>query len=121
MSQTTVPLSRSTEPVSDTPLPASIRLLRRLNPLVTGVLRSPVHGILSRNLLVLTYVGRKTGRRRAVPLSYVEHGGRLYLCSRTALWWRNLRGGSSVELCLRGRRLAATACVVDPGSTEALD
>src|SRR5208282_3202387 len=34
---------------------------------------------LNRNTLILTTRGRKTGRRIAKPLLYVEHDGRLYL------------------------------------------
>lgn len=102
------------------PLPLSIRLLRRLNPLVGALLRSPLHGLASGELLLLTYVGAKTGIRRTLPLSYVETGGRLYLCTRSSAWWRNLRGGRPVELWLRGRRITATPVVVDVASPEAL-
>jgi deazaflavin-dependent oxidoreductase (nitroreductase family) len=102
-------------------VPPSLRLLRRCNGLVRALLRSPLHGLLSRDLLVLAYTGAKTGQPRVLPLSYVEHDGRLYLCTRTSLWWRNLKSRPEVELWLRGRRLAATAHVVAPSSAEARD
>jgi deazaflavin-dependent oxidoreductase (nitroreductase family) len=102
-------------------LPLAIRLLRRLNPLIAAILRSPLHGLASRNLLLLTYVGAKTGTVRTLPLSYIEVGDELYLCTRSSAWWRNLRGGRPVELRLRGRRVAATPVVVDPQTPEALD
>jgi deazaflavin-dependent oxidoreductase (nitroreductase family) len=102
-------------------LPLSIRVLRRLNPLLMALLRSPLHGLLSRDLLLLGYVGARSGRRRELPLSYVEVDGVPYLCTRTSLWWRNLRAKPQVELCLRGRRVAARATVLDPASREALD
>jgi hypothetical protein len=108
-------------PVSDTPVPWSIRLLRRLNPVIIAVLCSPLHGLLSANLLVLGYTGRRTGRRYRLPLSYVERDGRLYLCTRTAFWWRNLRRGRPVELRLRGRDVVATPSILDPSSPEALE
>src|SRR5215470_11409582 len=101
-------------PMIDTPVPWSIRLLRRLNPVIVAVLRSPLHGLLSANLLVLGFTGRRTGRRYRLPLSYVERDGRLYLCTRTAFWWRNLRGGALVELRLRGRDVVGTPSVLDP-------
>jgi hypothetical protein len=103
------------------PLPLAIRLLRRLNPLIVALLRSPLHGMLSRSLLVLTYVGTTTGARRVVPLSYVELGGRVYLCTRTSAWWRNLRNARPVEIQLRGERITAIPAIVDFASVEALD
>ncbi len=103
------------------PLPLAIRVLRRLNPLIAGLLRSPLHGIASRDLLLLTYTGAKTGRRRTLPLSYVTHAGRLYLCTRSSVWARSLRDGKPVEIRLRGRRVTATPAVVDVRSPEALD
>jgi deazaflavin-dependent oxidoreductase (nitroreductase family) len=119
MSPTTLSMS-SAAPVAE-PLPLAIRVLRRLNPLIVAVLRSPLHGLASRNLLLLHYVGAKSGTPRTLPLSYVELGDRVYLCTRSSRWWRSLRGGRPVELHLRGRRVAATPTVVDPHAAEALD
>ena len=115
MHQTTVAF-----PTIEPPLPLAIRLLRRSNPAIAAVLRSPLHRLASGTLLLLTYVGAKTGIRRTLPLSYVDVGGRLYLCTRSSAWWRNLRHGRPVELRLRGRDVAATPVVVDPASDEAL-
>jgi hypothetical protein len=85
------------------------------------LLRSPLHGFVSRDLLLLTYVGAKSGVTRTLPLSYIELGGRPYLCTRSSLWWRNLRNGTPVELRLRGRRVTAAPVVVEVQSAEALD
>src|SRR5262245_29298028 len=94
-------------------VPPSIRLLRWFNPLVQAILRSPLHRLASRDLLVLEYTGAKTGQLRSLPLSYVEHGGRIYLCTRSSLWSRNLRTEPAVRLWLRGQHVAATADVVE--------
>lgn len=106
---------------SAAPLPVAIRVLRRLNPAIAWILRSPLHRALSRHLLLLTYVGAKTGASRTLPLSYVEVGGRLYLCTRDSRWWRNLRNGRPVTLVLAGRRVTASPAVVDVATAEALD
>jgi len=105
------------------PVPASIRLLRRLKPVVVAILRSPLHGLLSRDVLLLHYRGRRSGRAFTLPLSFVEDGGALYLCTRPGAsdWWRNLKGGAEVELTRRGRRVRAAAEVLDPASPEALE
>jgi hypothetical protein len=119
MSQPTLSLSPAA-PAVDQPVPLAIRLLRRVNPVIARLLRSPLHGLFSRNLLLLTYVGAKSGRTRTLPLSYVMLGDRLYLCTRSSLWWRNLRDGQPVELRLRGRRVRAMPVIVELPSPEAL-
>jgi len=120
MRQTSLPMSNVTS-AADAPLPLAIRVLRRLNPLIAAVLRSPLHRIMSRDLLLLTYVGPKTGRSRSLPLSYVAVDERLYLCTRSSRWWRNLGNAQPVTVVLRGRPVRAIPVVVDPRSPEALD
>lgn len=102
-------------------LPFSIKLLRKAQPLICWWLRSPLHGMLSRDVLLLSYSGRKTGKSYELPLSYAEIGGNIYLCTRTSRWWRNLGDGKVVELHLRGRRVRAASFVLDSASSEALD
>ncbi|MGH7789056.1 MAG: nitroreductase/quinone reductase family protein [Candidatus Binatia bacterium] len=118
MDTTHHPIARATAPV---PVPLPIRILRRMRPAIAWLLSSPLHAVLSRDVLLLAYRGRTSGRRYELPLNYVEHGGRLYLCTHDSRWWRNLRGGAPVELHLRGRRLQATPCVLASDSAEALD
>lgn len=115
--------TRSVSEVShrEVPLPLSIRLLRRLEPVVASLLRSPLHRLLSRDVLLLTYRGRRTDRPYTLPLSYVEGDGCLYLCTRPegSRWWRNLRDGRAVELVLRGRRISAVPRLLDAAADEA--
>lgn len=100
-------------------VPRSIRLLRRCNPLVVRLLESPLHGLLSRDLLVLHYRGRRSGIDRTLPLSYTALGGHLYLCTRNSRWPANLDGATPVTVRLRGRLRPATATRLDPRSDEA--
>ena len=39
----------------------SIRVLHAINPFVAAILRSPLHGLLSRHVILLTHTGRTTG------------------------------------------------------------
>src|SRR5689334_22980603 len=64
------------------PIPLSIRILRKAQPLIVGLLKSPLHGLLSRDVLLLTYRGRRSGEPYTLPLSYVEAGSHLYMCTR---------------------------------------
>jgi deazaflavin-dependent oxidoreductase (nitroreductase family) len=78
------------------------------NRVPAAILSSPLHGLLSSKRLVLTFTGRRSGKRYATPVNYLQRG-REVLITTDSSWWRNLDGGAPVELRLRGRRLRATA------------
>jgi hypothetical protein len=79
------------------------------NPLLTAILRSPLHPLLSGNMLVITYTGRKSGTMYRAPVNYMRDGHRLLTTSyRKRTWWRNLRGGAPVSLRLQGRDVQAS-------------
>jgi hypothetical protein len=84
----------------DEKIPFRIHLLRAANPITMKLLASRLHFVLSRDLLVAKFRGRKSGGQFAEPLGYVEVGNRLYLCTRpeVANWWKNMRGGVGVEI-----------------------
>lgn len=74
------------------------------------MLRSPWHGFMSGNILLLTYIGRKSQTRYTLPISYVYDDDRLLAISRAdCTWWKNLRGGAAVTLRLEGKNVRATA------------
>jgi deazaflavin-dependent oxidoreductase (nitroreductase family) len=97
-------------------LSASALLTRAVaNPLLRFVLSSPLHRPLSRSLLVLSYIGRRSGRRRATPVQYAPFGDDLVLVAARASqksWWRNFRDPAPVMITLRGRRAQAVAEVL---------
>ena len=75
---------------------------------VTALLRSPLHGLVSKGILLITVTGRKSGRRISTPVSYWEDDGALWIMSsRDRTWWRNLLGGAPATVRLRGRDRAA--------------
>lgn len=83
---------------------------------MTWILRSPLHGMISSGMMVLTYTGRKTGRQISLPVGYIQMDGRLLNTSlRSRTWWRSLRGGAPVRLHLRGRARPAQAEAFDTG------
>jgi deazaflavin-dependent oxidoreductase (nitroreductase family) len=86
------------------------------NLFVIGLLRSPLHRLASGSLLLITYRGRRSGRRFTIPVMYAEREGTLTIFvgqPEQKRWWRNLRGGAEVEVRLRGRRLRGQAEVVE--------
>ena len=70
---------------------------RLVNPVVLVLLRSPLHPVLSRSLMILSYQGRKTGRWRSLPCLYARDGQDLYVVPGQAgrkVWWTRRRGFS---------------------------
>ena len=76
-------------------------LIKMSNPLVRGLLGSPLHGVLDESFLVLHVTGRKSGHRYDIPVNYVAMEGKLTVVT-IAGWRANLRGGANVEVTLRG-------------------
>jgi hypothetical protein len=83
-----------------------------VNPVMKGLLRSPLHGLLSKSLMLLIYEGRKSRKRYIIPVGYVERDGRLYVFTHSA-WYKNFIGGAPVALRLRGELVRGTTTVVD--------
>jgi hypothetical protein len=81
------------------------------------ILRSPFHGIMSRNTMLISFPGCKSGRIITTPVNFVETGNFLIVTSmRNRTWWRNLRGGKFVTLDLRGKKVTAYAEVLEEQS-----
>jgi hypothetical protein len=81
------------------------RLITMINPVVRGILGSPLHPMLDKALLVLHVVGRQSGRVYRIPVSYLELGDAQLVVTQHS-WRANLRGASEVGVTLRGRRLS---------------
>jgi hypothetical protein len=74
------------------------------NRVVRALLRTPLLArVVGTRLLTVYVVGRKTGKRYAVPIAYSRHEGVL-LFGTEFRWARNLRTGEPVEIRLKGRR-----------------
>jgi len=84
------------------------------NALKKAVLCSPLHWAISNNTLLIGIIGRKSRCEYTVPVNYVRDGKILYIIStRGHKWWRNLRGGVPVRVCLQGRDLEGEGMVVE--------
>ena len=91
---------------------------RVINPLMAALLRSPLHGRLSHSMLLLTFHGRKSGKRYTLPLGYVQHNDRIFVLTHSP-WWKNLRGGAAVLMRLQGRNVGGTASIVEDSALMA--
>jgi hypothetical protein len=94
-------------------------LNRAINPLVRLLIRSPLHRLASRRLALITYTGRRSGRRYTIPVGYQMTDLQVTITVGSPdhkLWWRSLTGkGAPVELSVRGRRRTGHAVATRTG------
>jgi deazaflavin-dependent oxidoreductase (nitroreductase family) len=99
----------------------TMRGQRVVNRIMRAMLRTPLicRG-LGRRLITVYVVGRKTGRRYAVPVAYTRDKATLLIGTPFG-WGRNLRTGDPVDIRYMGRRRSADVRVVsdEPGVVEA--
>ncbi len=79
-----------------------------VNSAMKYVLRSPLHGLISKSILLITFTGRKSGKTYTTPVSYSQSDGRVTIFTH-ANWWVNLLGEAPVTLRIRGRELDGLA------------
>jgi deazaflavin-dependent oxidoreductase (nitroreductase family) len=79
-----------------------------VNSAMKFMLQSPVHGMVSKTVLLITFTGRKSGKTYTTPVDYSQAGDQVYIFTH-ATWWKNLRGGAPVTLRIRGRDLQGVA------------
>lgn len=76
------------------------------NPLVRGLLRSPMHGIASGRLALISVTGRRSGDVFTFPVMYTREGDAVTVVvgwPERKRWWRNLTGdGAPVTVRLGG-------------------
>ena len=91
------------------------------NSFMSWVLRSPLHGMLSNTMLLITVKGIKTGKTYTTPVEYFQQDGSLWVMTlRSRTWWKNLRDGAEVSLLLKRKPVLAFAEIdLDEGSVEA--
>lgn len=88
---------------------------RVANPLLRGLLRSPLHRPASRWLVLVSYVGRRSGDRHSFPAVYARAGGALVVVTPAgeSNWWHNFTGERYCTVWLRGSPRSAVGEVLD--------
>ncbi len=92
-----------------------------VNPVMRGLLKSPLQGALSKNIAILHFTGRKSGRALSTPLSYTRENNTVrLLSSQNTRWWMNFREADApVEVEIGREKLGGTAHLLE-GDSEAL-
>ncbi|GAC1327629.1 MAG: nitroreductase family deazaflavin-dependent oxidoreductase [Chloroflexota bacterium] len=94
-------------------------LMRLLFRAPLQMYRGPLADVMaSRGILLLTTRGRKSGRPRTAPVSFMAHEGKYIVFSgwgATSNWYRNARADRHVQVSVGQRTFAATAeLIADP-------
>ena len=85
---------------------------RTVNPVVKGLLNSPLHGLVDGGLALITVTGRRSGREYTFPVNYEQQGEQVTITvgwPDRKLWWRNLVGGGRVRMRIRGEERSGHA------------
>jgi hypothetical protein len=94
-------------------------ILRAVNPILRFLLRTPIAGPGRDQLMIVTFTGRKSGRRYSIPLSAHRIDNTLYAIT-SAPWKQNFRDGATAEVLhngttttMRGELIKDPAAVAD--------
>jgi deazaflavin-dependent oxidoreductase (nitroreductase family) len=79
-----------------------------INNTMKFVLRSPLNGLVSKTVLLITFTGRKSGKTYTTPVSYSQSDGHVTIFTH-ANWWENLLGEAPVILRIRGQEIQGLA------------
>jgi deazaflavin-dependent oxidoreductase (nitroreductase family) len=77
-------------------------------------------------VLLLTTVGRRSGKERVIPLLYIEDGERLVVVGSNAgdarhpAWWLNLQANPRAHVQVRGAHFDVIARAADPAERARL-
>jgi deazaflavin-dependent oxidoreductase (nitroreductase family) len=96
------------------------QIMRAVNVPMRAALSLPFGTPLNQNLMLVSYIGRKSGKSYRQPVSYV-HDGDVLLTPGGGRWTLNLAGGRQVGIRLRGHNVPAwPELVSDPAEVERL-
>lgn len=91
-----------------------------IDPVMAWLLKSPFHSFVSKNMLLITVTGRKSGKPITTPTAYLREGNILWIISqRESKWWRNLRGGANAMVILNGKNVQGYGSVIEDEHTVA--
>lgn len=77
-----------------------------VNSAMKSILRSPLHSLVSKTVLLITFTGRKSGKTYTTPVSYSQSSREVTIFTH-ANWWKNLSAGDPVTLRIQGQDVRA--------------
>ena len=93
-------------------------LLRAVNPALKFLLRTPLAGPARKQLMVLSFTGRKSGNQYSIPVSAHRIDNQLYALG-PAPWTKNFRGGRAAEVLHDGKKTKMNGELIEDPATVA--
>jgi deazaflavin-dependent oxidoreductase (nitroreductase family) len=94
------------------------------NPILKAILHSPLRSLLPDNWVILTYTGRKTGRKRSVVFHFAQYKDEFIVVpgcfGELPNWWRNFRKESKANLFYKGKTMECLARTIEHNETNAV-
>ncbi len=93
----------------------AIVLIIVANPIVTAILRSERHALLSDGIMLITMKKRGTSELKTFPVDYLREANTVYVGADSG-WWKHLEGGADVRMLIQGTEQVgwATPILDDP-------
>ncbi len=103
--------ARKVRPISETK-PPNFLFKYLVNPVMKRMLRSP-KAKMGDMILLLTFTGRKSGKQFTAPVAYRQVADKTLVLYIDSPWYKNLLGGASVTVVLKGREMRGWAVATD--------
>ncbi len=91
-----------------------------VNATMRFILRSPLHGMVSKTITLVTFTGRKSGKTYSTPVSYSQKGSQVTIFTHGE-WYKNLAAGAPVTLRIRGKDYTGQADVTVADSAAKIE
>ncbi len=94
-----------------------------INAFMKLLLKSPLHSLLSKEIMVLEFQGRKSGKKIQTPVSYtISENEVLCFTTKDGGWWHNFRNTQTTPLpvivLIAGRYSSGTAIALHSSEAE---
>ena len=91
-----------------------------INPAMNCLLRSWWHHLLSKRIMTVSYLGRKSGKSYRTPISYYRRGNKVY-CFTNGVWRYNFSNTTTATLRIAGKDYPATGKLFDGDREQQVD
>jgi hypothetical protein len=80
------------------------------NLFMKPLLRSPLHGLASKRVMLISFTGRKSNIVFTTPVEYLRRDNVvIFFTQRSRVWWKNLLDHAQVAVRLQGRDIQGVA------------
>lgn len=93
-------------------------MFKVLNPMMKLILKSPLHGGLSKRVMIISFTGQKSGKKYSTPVAYVQQADRVIVVTYSH-WRNNFKKPAPVQMRIQGKNINGIAVLVsEPEKTR---